>query len=285
MKKILHTLSFSMLALLIFSCSSEEEFPEYTKMVIDRVIVHNYDAILENGTIKTSKLDEELNYVYSYDNNGKVSGIAVIGKTKIAQNGVGTTYNANTSFTYNSNNTLKEVSTKNISTSSFESIINYEYNGLNLVSKSVNLTTNETTIFEYNEKRQLIKSTTSNSPNNSIIAYTYDDRGNMTRAYDALSPKNFNMFTFDTKVTPYEHMNINYALAGIDKTSRLPITIKTPNNVKSIVINVENQKGTDIDLRYNTDDFVVKSTSYFSKNKQTLRSQYSYTYKTITAKR
>lgn len=280
MKKILHSVSFGLLALLTFSCSSNGDDSEYNKTVLDTVTEKTYHAVHSpNGDIDKSELSTDIVYAFSYDTSGNVSQIAMLGtdhEDKI-DNLV--------TLVYANNRTLTETRVVSNTTGVLEMHNTFEYNNQNLAIKSTDALTNSFTTFEYDSKRQVIKSNYTSDNYNESIEYIYDVKGNIIRAQNVDNPNFFEAFTYDDKKTPYEHININMLNNQYDLTSYLPLTSKSPYNVHTYIDGETNGNGSETEVKANKENYPIRVTSYYTKSKSKVSSDFTYTYKTIKVKK
>lgn len=297
MKKIFKTLGICFIACLAFNCTSDdnstgnhkpgeekpgEEKPgEKTLVVLDRLEHTEYSTSYENGELTETELFSQSTYLFSYDEQGRVTMIETTELDEIPFDG-GYLNHAKSIVTYNDANQIIRLHTLDLDDNEDWYDETFEYNSQGLLTKSFEATEGELKTYGYNAQNQI--STITNSLDNTqhTINYEYDRNGNIIRAYDPSNNRVQELFTYDDKLTPYTHMNISLLYDDYESTYPLTLSKMGKNNV----VTYKDYEGVEwvTEYEFNSTGYPIKAISYYKNNKELLGYSKVYTYKTITIK-
>lgn len=291
MKKILKPLTLSAIALFTMSCSSDDNstpsIPEEgnTLVVLDKITITKYSNVNGDKLLSKPELSEESTYTYTYNELGKVTSSLYKGKHEINHEN-GQDFSLNSVYTYNTDGTLKEILSTEESDKSVDEHFIYEYNDKKQVIKIIDKVSNDNLTYTYDNNNRItsVASDRKNSPYK--LDYTYDTKNNIIKAnYISKQFEKTDYYTYDDKFSPFVNMSINNIHVDISLPENLPETFIGVNNVvtyKNKEFQIFNETSV---YEYNTNNFPTKVTTHHTLNPKNISSIISYTYKTIKIKK
>ncbi len=300
MKKIFKTVGICLIACLVFSCTSDdnsvkEENPggenpggenpggenpgeTITLWVLDKVEEKIYDSKYnEEGEVIGSELFSITNYVFNYDEKGRIGTVDVDQLDEIPFPEE-SHYITRATVTYNDKNQITRLYTVDTQNGEAWYDEKMEYNGEGQLIKTVESVDGETKFFQYNAKNQVATLKILDDSGHVLnYTYEYDSRGNIARA---AADNEFHVFSYDDKKNPYTHMSMNLSYDDFEYTYGLTVLKIGTNNITSYT----DDRGEVWlrELEYNAEGYPTKAKAYFKNDRTIVGSTYSYTYKTIT---
>ncbi|WP_157132028.1 hypothetical protein [Myroides odoratimimus] len=289
MKKFLKPIVLSTITLFAISCSSSDDNtpkPEEsnTLTVLKEVTITDYSNIVNSKLKPKSELSEQSTITYEYNESGKVSSFSYKGKQEIQEGGQD--FNLNYVYTYNNDGTLKELIGTSYPENDIEEHFIYEYNDKKQIVKNTDKESDETLSYTYDNNNRIIYVTSDRKDSPYKLEYTYDTKNNIVKGnYVSETFKKTNEYTFDNKLSPFTNMSINNMHMENLLPENLPETFLGVNNVITSTDKDFQALNTTSVYEYNTSNFPIKVTTHHTLNPKNIHSVITYTYKTIKVKK
>lgn len=250
MKKVIPILLWTLAAFTTISCSSDSSTP-ITEKIKEKTLLSTY-------TVKESYKDEVNIYTvdFTYDNEYKVKKHvlkyeSINGNTskKVST----TTYN----YTYNNNKQLVSLQKVN-SQSGKSTILVFEYDNKQQMTKLSDKTDNYEVIFLHNEKKQINEAL---APSSSVLRNThfrYDNEGNLAGVSTNNNPNVSESYTYDSYKNPFRNIPINIQL-DLNRTLATDIIYyyAPVNNISTYKLGLREEGN--IQYEYNSDNYPTSS--------------------------
>ncbi|MDM1503556.1 hypothetical protein HX071_15310 [Myroides marinus] len=186
MKKLLKPIILSTVTLFAISCSSDDNStPPVTEegntlVVLDKITITEYSNVINSELQPIPELFEESTYTYTYNELGKVTSSLYKGQTEINHEN-GQDFSLNSVYTYNTDGTLKEILSTEESDKSIEEHFIYEYNDKKQVIKIINKVSNDYLTYTYDNNNRITSIASDRKDSPYKLDYIYDTKNNIIK--------------------------------------------------------------------------------------------------------